>query len=149
MHLHLKTELGVLSRTRHKLWNLKFGNLKWITVTISVLLHVFIIPIGYYQHCYCSTLYLQLQYCIAGNFCGVKNSFFVASWPWRKILPTKTYRSAPNAVHVVMLTKFLLTSHETHRCSSSTNFLPRENYPLYGSEYLWRSLDRMPPVNSL
>ncbi len=48
----------------------------------------------------------ECEYRIAGNFRGV---VFLLQADLDEILPTKTYRNAPNAVHVVKRTKFLLT----------------------------------------
>ncbi len=38
-------------------------------------------------------------------------------------------------MHIVKQTETEIFTHETHRCSSSTKFLPHENYPLYGTHF--------------
>ncbi len=53
---------------------------------------------------------VHIKYRIAGNFRGVKYSFF--SWQAdldKNFTPRKHYRNAPNTVHVVKQTKILLT----------------------------------------
>ncbi len=70
------------------------------------------------------------EYRIAGNFRGVKYSFF----SWQADLDENFTPRKPTVTHLIQLAHSEaneIFTHETHRCSSSTKFLPHENYPLY------------------